>query len=305
MPRPLPSAPSKPLAYALLLVSMLLWGSAFSGIRFVLRVLDPFTLTAMRMVFGSATLLAVGAAMGTPLPKRQDLPEIAGAGLLGFTIYHMALNYGLQSITAGQGSFIISTIPIWTSLLAAQFLGERITGRTWIGMLLGLSGVAYMSLEPGKMSVSSGSLFVLISAVSAGGNIILQKRLLERYRALDATVYATSAGTLPLLLVVPFGWHALTHMGMTAWLVTIYLGVVPIALGYLLNTMALSALDANRASQMLLLVPIIASLVAWATLGEQPGTKLLIGGPLILVGVLLGNWRKRGARANRAMPKDA
>ncbi|MFW5968264.1 MAG: DMT family transporter [Persicimonas sp.] len=295
-PRNLPAPPSKPAAYAILLVTMVIWASAFAGLRFVLRELDPFTMTVLRMLFATGALVAAGLVLKTPLPERRDLPEILGVGILGFTLYHLLLNYGLEFISAGQGAFIISTIPIWTTLLAGKFLGERITVRVWIGMALGLAGVAYMSLDPDRLSISHGSFVVLAAAICAGGNFILQKRLLSRYRALDVSIYACVVGTAPLLFLLPGGWEAILDLSTAGWWVTAYLGIVPIALGYFLSAVALHALPANRTSQMLLLIPPIAAVIAWLTIGEEPGMRLWVGGPLILVGVMVGNWerRKRG-----------
>ncbi len=296
MPRVLSKPPSKPVAYALLGLTMVIWASAFAGLRFALRELDPFTMTVLRMLFATGALVSVGLVLKTPFPDREDLPEILGTGILGFTLYHLALNYGLGTVTAGQGAFIISTIPIWTTLLAWRFLGERITIRTWIGLALGLSGVAYMSLDPEKLSISHGSLLVLFAAICAGGNFILQKRLLSRYRALDVSIYACVVGTVPLLVFLPGGWQSITELSTAGWWVVAYLGLVPIALGYFLSTVALNALPANRTSQMLLLVPPIAAVIAWLTIGEEPGTRLWVGGPLILLGVLVGNLERRRKR---------
>lgn len=298
MARQLPSPPSKPLAYVLLIITMIIWASAFAGLRFVLRELDAVTLTVLRMLFATGALVGVGLLLKTPLPEKRDLPDVLATGVMGFTLYHLALNYGLKFITAGQGAFIIATIPIWTSILAARFLDEKVTAKTWAGMALGLAGVGYMSLEPGKMSISGGSFIVLFSALCAGGNMVVQKRLLRRYRALDVSVYATVVGTVPLLIFLPGGWDAIGQLSTTGWLVTAYLGVVPIALGYFLSAVAMAALPASRTAQMLLLVPPIAAVIAWLTIGEEPGTKLWVGGPMILLGVLLGNLERRRKKPN-------
>lgn len=289
-------APTTRDAYLILLFTMATWASAFPGLRVALQELDPISLTTWRMIFAALALLLSGIALKTPLPRWRDMPMILGMGLMGFTVYHLMLNYGMQSITAGQGSFIIATIPIWTTLMAAKFLGERLSLRTWIGLLLGLSGVAYMSLDPGKLTVSSGVLIVLLAAICSGGAMVLQKRLLERYRALDVSVYATVMGVLPLLLFVPASLPAVGEMSARGWLVVAYLGVVPIALGFYLSNVALRVLPAGRTAQMLLLVPPMSAVIAWLIIHETPGMKLLIGGPLILGGVLLGNLQRRADR---------
>lgn len=289
----LPEPASKPVAYGLLVFIMFIWASAFAGIRLVLREIDWVTLTMMRMVFASGALLTAGLFFGTPFPRREDWWKVALTGIFGFTFYHLALNLGLEYINAGQGAFIISTIPIWTSILAWQFLNERVTARTWAGMALGLTGVGVISLDLQTMSVSVGSFIVLFSAMCAGANIVIQKDLLERYRALDVAVYATSMGTLPLLLWMPWGIEPLQSLSTKGWLVVAYLGLIPIGLGYFLYQIALTALEANRASQLQLLIPPIAAVIAWFWIAEEPGPNLIIGGPIILIGVLLGNLERR------------
>ncbi len=277
-------------AYALLAATICVWSSAFAGLKYVLTHIDPYSLTTLRLTIASACL-GVGALIAeTPLPERRDLPLLVATGLLGFSVYHSSLNFGLsfRGVSAGQGSFLISTTPIWTTLLAWQFLGEHTTWRTWLGLVLGLTGVGWMSLDPESLAISTGSFIVLFAALCNAGQIVLQKRLLERYRAIDLAVYLTILGSLPLVAYLPWVLETAATLPASGWAVAIYLGVVPIALGYFANAVVLSIIDASRMSQALLLIPPVATLIAWLTLGEVPSSQLVIGGPLILLGVLLG-----------------
>lgn len=281
------------LAYVLLFATMAIWGSAFAGIRYTLREISPLTLTAARLAIAGVLMLAVGVARRTPLPARGDRLQVIAAALLGFTIYHLLLNVGADYISAGQASFIVATTPIWTAVLASQFLGERVSLQAWVGLLISMAGMAYMSLGAGDLSVGVGSLLVLVSALCAAGNVVLSKSLLSRYRPLDFSIYTTVIGAIPLLVYGPWAVPELAAMSPLAWVVLLYLGAVPIALGYWLSNVALSILPASRTSQMLLLVPPMAAVIAWLFIDEAPDERLLVGGPLILVGVLLGNVRRR------------
>lgn len=288
--------PGQATAYGLLVFVMLIWASAFPGIRVVLEEVDWVTLTMMRMIFAAGALLSAGLALRTPLPAREDYWKVAVSGLVGFTLYHLLLNLGLASITAGQAAFIISTIPIWTSVLAWYFLSEQITLRVWLGMGVGLAGVGVLSLDASALTVASGSLFALLAAMCAGANIVIQKDLLQRYRALDVAVYATVAGTLPLLLWLPWGLEPLKTLSSSGWWVLAYLGLVPIGLGYFLYQIALTSLQANRSAQLQLLIPPFAAVMAWFWIDETPGASLWVGGALILAGVLVGNLERRKPR---------
>jgi drug/metabolite transporter (DMT)-like permease len=287
--------PSERAAYLLLIFTMILWASAFPALRMALRALDAPTLTTIRMIIAGGGLLALALALGTPLPAKQDMGRILGAGLSGFTIYHLLLNLGLVHLSSGQGSFLIATVPVWTALLSWRFLGERLGPRAIAGLVLGMTGVGILTLDGTALVQEQvwAGLAVLGAAMCSGVNVTLQKELLGRYRPFDISVHVTVAGTLPFLLYLPRCLEALEALPPSAWFLLIYLGLVPISLGYVLSAMALSALPATRASQMLLLVPPLATLVAWLWLGEQPGPRLWIGGPLILLSVLITNLRRR------------
>lgn len=288
-----PDARALTMAYGLLLITMVIWASAFAGLRRVLQETDALSLTTARMLIAALSLVIAGALAGVKMPRREDLSLITVAGLSGFTLYHAALNLGLEHVTAGQASFIAATTPLWTAVLAWKYLGERLTGAGLLGLVLSVAGVGYLSLEQGDVAFEGGALLVLSAAVAAAVNLAIQKRLLERYNPLEVSVHVTAFGALPFLFYLPFCVDALGGLSHEAWGVTLWLGVGPIGLGYVLSTIALKLLPATRSAQMMLLMPPIAALIAWLWIGEQPQLRLLIGGAMILAGVSLGGIRGR------------
>ncbi len=276
------------MAYAIMTFTVVIWASSFAAIRFVLRQTDSMTMTALRLFAAAAFMIFMAGLLRVPIPQRRDWGPLAAAGLLGFSVYHYLLNWGSETVTAGQASFIIATIPIWTALLAWRFLGEQLSPRNWAGLFLGLVGVGVMSVDFSDLTLGTGSFLVLGSALCAGANIVISKDLLSRYRAVDITAYAAIIGALPFLLHLPWTWTASADLDGWGWAVLIYLGVIPIGIGYWLSSIALAALPASRVSQMLLLVPPMAAIIAWVTIDEPPSTMLFIGGPMILLGVWLG-----------------
>lgn len=275
-------------AHAILILTVIIWASSFAAIRFVLRQTDSMTMTTIRLGTAALVMLVIAGLLKVPIPDRGDWTRLGAAGFLGFSVYHYLLNLGSETVAAGQASFIVATAPIWTAMLAWRFLGERLSFKNWAGLVVGLVGVAVMSLDPGALSIGLGSLLILVSAACAGANIVLSKDLLRRYRAIDLTAYSAIIGALPFLIHLPWSLQASADLDLWGWVVLIYLGVVPIGLGYWLNSIALAALSASRVAQMLLLIPPLAAIIAWVAIGETPSAMLFVGGPLILVGVWLG-----------------
>lgn len=287
------AAVSTPVAYGLMLFTVFIWASSFAGIRYVLDQMEALPFTAVRLAVGCAAMLIGALIARVELPRREDLWRVAAAGFLGFTGYHTALNLGAAHITAGQAAFVTATIPIWTAFAAWRFLGEEVSPRHWVGLVVSVVGIGVMSLEPGDLGVPLGSVLVLLAAIFAAGNIVVQKGLVGRYRPFDLTTHVVLLGSLPLVFWLPTQGEAMAAIEPTAWAVIVYLGVFPITLGYWLSTIALKALPAYRTSQFLLLIPPLAAAIAWLALDEVPTARMVTGGLIVLAGVAATIQRKR------------
>jgi drug/metabolite transporter (DMT)-like permease len=268
--------------------TIVLWASAFVGIRAALPAYGPPHLAVLRFLIAALVLGAGAYILGVRLPERRDLPRIVLSGLLGVTGYNLALNTGELEVSAGVASLLVSTGPIWTVLLAQLLLGERLPVAGWMGIGLGFAGAATIALGTGAMlGVSRGALLVLLAAVQLSLYSVVQKPLLARYRPVEATTYAILAGALGLL---PFAWGLPATMlaaPLPATAAVIFLGIGPAALAYVAWAAVLARLPAGRAASFLYLVPPTALLVAWLWLRELPGPAALGGGVIALGGVAL------------------
>src|SRR5690554_2750340 len=106
---------------------MILWGTAFPMIKIALTDLSPPHLTLLRHLVASAAFVPLLLAFRARLaPKRADVPFFMLLGVVGYTVYHLALNFGQTQVSAGAASLIIATAPAITALLAVFMLGERL-----------------------------------------------------------------------------------------------------------------------------------------------------------------------------------
>jgi drug/metabolite transporter (DMT)-like permease len=277
---------------------LLLWASAFAGIRAGMRVTPggglggdgygPGELALLRFGTASAALALYGLATRMRLPAREDLPGIGLAGLLGISVYHVALNFGEMTVQAGAASLLISAAPVFTALLSVLFLQERLTGPGWAGILLAFAGAALIALGGGGgLRFTPGALLILLSALVTAAFNILSKRSLRRYAALEFTSYAIWAGTLPMLVFLPGLLRQLHGAAPQATFAVVYLGLFPAAIAYVLWNYALSRMPASLLSSFLYLSPVLASGIAWVWLREVPTPLTVLGGALAILGVVL------------------
>jgi drug/metabolite transporter (DMT)-like permease len=288
-----------PRATVALVLTLLLWGSAVVGIRLIVHngYFTPMHVAVARFGLAAVALAVYGAIVRIRLPAVRDFPGILLVTLTGVFLYHWAFNHGLLTVSAGTGSMIINTAPVFTALLAGLFLGERLRPEAWVGMLVSFAGIVLIGIGEGHgWKFAPGVWFMLVGAIAWSLNIVFQKPLLSRYSALEITTYSICLGALLFLLWAP-GLPAQVKAAPPAavWGL-VYLGVVPIGVVYVLWAYVLAAMTASRAASFLYLIPVIATVVGWLVLGEVPAPLSFAGGALVLTGLVVVN-RRQGAGA--------
>jgi drug/metabolite transporter (DMT)-like permease len=283
-----------PRVLAALVITTVFWASAFAGIRAGLDAYGPGQVALFRFLVASAVLAAYAALARMRLPERRDLPAVFLAGLLAFAVYHVALNYGEVTVSAGSASILIATAPVFTALLAVAFLGERLRALGWFGMGVSFLGSAMISLGEGEgLRLDPNAALILLAALSTSIYFVLQKPYLEKYGALAFTTYAIWAGTLLTLVYLPGLLSEVQTAPLGTTLAMVYLGVFPTAIAYITYAYAFSRIPAARAASFLYVIPVMAYVIAWLWLGEIPTSLSVVGGVVTLAGVLLVNIRRR------------
>ena len=276
------------------LTTIVLWASAFAGIRAGLKSYAPEHVALLRYLVAAIVLGIYALLTRMPLPERRDLPRLALLGFLGFSAYNVALNAGEVGVSAGVASFIVASAPILMALGSTTFFGEKLKRWGWIGIAICFIGVSIISLSSGEgFRLEPAALLVLAAAVCQASYSVGQKTMLKKYGARRFVTYAIWAGAAFLLVFLPGLVQEMRTASPGATLAVIYMGVFPGALAYLTWSIVLSRVPASIAGTFLYTVPVFAVIIAWLWLGEIPGVLALLGGLFVVAGVVVVNTRGR------------
>ena len=271
---------------------VLIWSSGFVVARAVIADADPQAFLLVRLALVALLMAGWAAAARDRWPRGRQLALhlVAGALLPGFYLCG-----GWWAIADGMPAGIMSLLgglqPLMIAILAAALLGERLTARSWIGLAIGTLGVAFV-LEP-AIGNGVGGVTPLAAAVGIVAVIgMAAAAMIQRARlAADAlapgvalqNMSGTAVAVVAWLLIGERRWDGTPLLwGSLAWSV---LGLSAAALTLL--AWMLRHQGAARVSLLLLLVPPLAAVEAWALFGERLSAIQVAGFALALGGVLL------------------
>jgi drug/metabolite transporter (DMT)-like permease len=272
---------------------VLLWSTGFLGAKFGLPHAEPLTFLLIRFALVCAILLPIAMLTGARWPQtRSAVLHIAIAGLLIHATYlggvFIAIHRGLP---AGTAALITGLQPLLTGLVAAPYLGERISRRQWLGLLLGFGGVFMVVAD--KASLAEANLgnvlpaFVAVLGITIG--TLYQKRHGGSMDVRTGSIIQFAASGLVMALLAP-----LFETMQVAWT-----GEFLFALGWLTLVLSLGAISllilmirhgaASRVASFFYLVPATTALFAYLLFGETLGPISLAGMVVTALGVALAN----------------
>jgi drug/metabolite transporter (DMT)-like permease len=269
----------------------LLWSSAFAVSKIALADCPPFLLLTIRfLVAGAITLIGAAAFQANWRLAWRDALLLGAIGIFNNALY-LGFNYsGMHTVSAGLTALIASTNPVLTSLLAACFLGERMTFRKIIGLALGVAGVAFIvesRVANGTASIPGIGLIVL-GLMSLVGGTILFKRFAPSANLAVGNGVQTLAGGLALVPFA-FAFESVSEVVPTwrLFAALAYLILCGSVVGYLLWFRLLTTFGATAASAYHFLMPPLGMLFGWILLGEHVDARDLIGVLPVAVGIYL------------------
>ncbi len=273
-----------------LLTLSLLWGGSFFFVEVALRGLPVLSIVWCRVALGAVFLGLALWATGVGLPARAAWPALAVMGFLNNVVPFCLFAFAQGQITGSLAAILNATTPLFTVLVAhVATADERLTQAKAMGLLLGFGGVVVMM---GGATVA-GDVWAKVACLLAAVSYALASVWGRRFRVMGVPplatafgqVVASSALLLPVWLVVDRPW-ALPVPGAEVWGAVVGIAALSTALAYLLYFKVLASAGASNLSLVTFLIPVSATLLGVAILGEALAPEHVAGFALIAAGLV-------------------
>jgi drug/metabolite transporter (DMT)-like permease len=284
-----------------LVIVVLAWGLTWPVNKVVLLTLSPLWAVTLRSAIATVALFALTAWRGRVAPPpTADLPVLLSITVLHMVGFNLLTSWGLGLVPTGRAVVLAYTTPLWVTPGAVLFLGERLTARAVIGVVVGLAGLAVLfnplALDWSDRTTVLGHLAILAGALLWAASIlhIRAHRWVSSPFALIPweTLLATAMMT-PIALASE-SWPRMPGSASFIALL-LYLGIAGTAVAYWAAATASRHLAAVTTSLGLLATPVVSVLTALLWLGEPLTFALVAAIVLVLGGVAIGATGRAGA----------
>lgn len=283
----------RPLArIALVLCIGLLWGGNWPAVKTILHELPPFAVRSLGFGSGATLLLGWALMRGISLRVRVvELPWLVVASGLNILVFSVATAFAQLMIPTSQAAIITFTMPVWATLLALVVLKERPGPRQWIGLGLGLSGLAVL-LGPEALQATGGEIYgpllALLAAVSwAMGTVVMKRRGVWLSPILVVTGWQYAIAAVPMIVMTLL---TETPPMMADWQISTWLGlgyhvIFSICIAQMLWFAIIKRVTVGQAAVATLVTPVVGVIGSVLLLGDTLNLRVGLALCLVLASV--------------------
>ena len=275
--------------------TMLAWGMNFAFMKYLLDQMGVGALMFVRYVvlplLGLALLVAVFRhRVAHTWPRRADLPRFLLCALVGHVLHISAVTYGMSLSTAFSSSLVLTCQPLFTLAILAWLGVERLGRQQLAGTLVAFAGIALFLADKfaaGFSRAGIGDLTLLVAGACFSAYTVLSRPLADRYGPLIVLSY-TLLFSMPVMLAITFPFFGdlkLSSLGPAVWGALFWALVVCSFVGWMAWAWVNSVRGLARSAPFMYLMPPVAGVMAWLTLGETFTWLKIAGAAITMAGV--------------------
>ncbi|MBP4042199.1 MULTISPECIES: DMT family transporter [Aeromonas] len=284
----------------MLLMAAAIWGLGFVAQRLGMDHMGPFTFNGLRFLLGAFSLLPLLWWLKSRQPRQPagqpsgDRRQLLIGGLLAGGVLFSAASLqqvGLLYTTAAKAGFITGLYIILVPVIGLA-LRHKTGANTWIGALIAMAGLYYLSVTE-EFTIGYGDLLQVVGALFWAVHLLVLDHYSNRVAPIRlAGVQFVVCGLLSL--ITAFAIETPTLSGAVAgWQALLYAGLVSVGIGYTLQVVGQRGAHPAHAAIILSLETVFAAIGGVLLLGEHLDERAIVGCALMLAGMLISQIRLR------------
>jgi len=223
-----------------------------------------------------------------PLPRGRALGVSVIYGVFGFALSFGLFFWGTRHVPAGIASVIMGTVPLLTLVLAAVQGLERFRWRGLVGALLAIAGIAVISAREPSGSLPVLSVLAVVGAATAAAQAAITIRRIPGAQPLPVNAVGMAVGATLLLIGAVVTGESLKAPSTVGVTIALLVMIVTSPLLFALYVLVVQRWSASAAAYQLVLFPLVSIPLSALLLDESVSPAILIGAPLVLLGVWVG-----------------
>ena len=272
------------------LIFILLWSSAFITTKPIIDNSDPFSALAFRFfVVAMGFYLFSVYSKQSIIIKKKNLVESVLSGVLFHGFYLGGVFYSISiGMPTGIAALIVTLQPVLTNALSGPILGEKVTLKQWIGVLLGFIGAALvLGFDIGSEIPLLGLVATIVALVAITTSTIWQKKLSNNLPLSVSNFYQALGGCVFHILIIilfakPYIVFSQTFIiAMSHQIFLVSFGAFTILMFLIKNN------SASKTVSIFFLIPATSALMAWLFLNESLTNLDLLGFLITTIGVYI------------------
>jgi drug/metabolite transporter (DMT)-like permease len=290
---------NKWLVYLSLIFAMIFWAFSFVWVKEVYFVYGPLTTVFFRLVIASFLMLAFALLTGKLVKiERKDLGTFVLLSFFEPFLYFMGESFGLKFVSSTIGAIIVATIPLFSPIAASRFHGEKISIRTFFGILLSFFGVSIVVFDSSFNLTASplGIALEFLAVLSAIGYTVVLKNLAVKYNPTSIITYQNLLGIiyfLPLWLIFEYRDFTAIPFNLPAFAGILKLSFFASCIAFIFYAHSVKRLGINSVNIFINLIPVFTALFAWYILDEALTLRKFVGIVVVITGLLLAQVKLR------------
>ena len=297
---------NRQLAYLSWITVCVVWGTTYLGIHVALETIPVALLAGLRWFLAGCLLVPILPFIGQQLPPLSRWPSIAVIGFLMAVIGNGGVVWAQQYVPSGLAAVVVAMVPFWTVIVEA-FLpnGERVTGRTVAGLVLGFLGIVVLVWPEVRFGSDSGMMFVwgvvalqIACAAWALGTSYLKRNPTNGSPLGSLAVQMLLSGVMLMIIATLTGEWAALEFSMRSAAAMAYLVIFGSLIGYTAYLFALKNLPVSTVSLYAYVNPIIAVILGTLLLSEPFSLRIVLATILVFAGIAVVRWTPKVRAAN-------